>query len=356
MSKQFKLVKVPNLRKDQEEQAMELHKELVVFDASTAIQAGWVKNTDAQYFKSALEAGITAINNTPFSPSANFRCAATQISEWYDAIERFNDKALLATTVEDIRRAKRDHKIAVILGPQSATMIEDNLKLLRVVHRLGVKICQLTYNEANLLGDGCTERTQKGLTDFGLQVLKEMNRQGILVDLSHVSDAVVADALENSKEPMTFTHVCCRDINGNPRNKTDDQLQALAEKGGVIGVAAWTPLTHTQEGIQPTLDDYFTHLTRIVEAAGIDHVGIGSDLPFGPFSTTDPKQWEIERQKWSAVYGNWPLEKKKVIGFGDVTGFLNVTKGLVVLGYSKAEIRKIMGENFVKLCEKVWGK
>ncbi|MFX0117354.1 MAG: dipeptidase [Candidatus Hodarchaeota archaeon] len=356
MSNQFKLIKVPSLSKDQDEQAMELHKELVVFDASTAIEIKWVETTEAQYFKSALEVGVTAINNTAFSSHANFRHAVTQISAWYNVLEHFRDKIILTTTVEDIRKAKRDHKVAMIFGPQNTTMIEDDLQLLRIFHRLGIKICQLTYNEANLLGDGCTERTQRGLTDFGLQVLEEMNYQGILVDLSHCSDAVIADALECSKDAMAFTHVCCRAINGNPRNKTDEQLQALAEKGGVIGVAAWSPLTHTQEGIQPTLDDFFTHLTRIIETTGIDHVGIGSDLPFGAFRTTDPTQWEIERKKWPAVYGNWTVENKHVVGFDDVTSFPNVTKGLVALGYSKTEIRKIMGENFLKLCERVWGK
>ena len=356
LGKHYKQITVPSLSKDQEEQAMALHKDIVVFDACALVDAEWIKSTEGQYFKSALEAGVTAINNTTFSTGSNFRKAVAEISEWYEILEHFRDYTLLATTVEDIKRAKSEHKIAVIIGPQNMTMIEDELRFLRILHRLGIKICQLTYNEGNLLGDGCLERTQKGLTDFGLQVLEEMNHLGILVDLSHTSDAVVADALEYSKDPVSFTHTCCRDINRNPRNKTDEQLQAMAEKGGIIGVAAWTPITATREGIQPTLDDYFTHLTRIVEIAGIDHVGLGIDLPFGAFSSADPKEWEEEQKTWPAVFGKWTFEQKRVIGFEDLTGFANVTKGLVALGYSDTEIRKIMGENFVQLCKTVWGK
>ena len=354
--KNYKQVTVPTLSKDQEEQAIALHRDLLVFDACALVDADWLKSTQGGYFKSALEAGITAISNTTFSTGINFRNASIEISKLYEVLLHFREYALLANTVEDIRRAKNEHKIAVIIGPQNMTMIEDDLRLLRILHRLGIKICQLTYNEANLLGDGCLERTQKGLTDFGLQVLDEMNYLGILVDLSHTSDAVVADALEFSKDPVAFTHTCCRDINGNPRNKTDEQLKALAEKDGVIGVAAWTPITAVREGIQPTFDDYFTHLTRIVEIAGIDHVGLGIDLPFGAFSSADPKDWEEEQKIWPAVFGNWTFEQKRVVGFEDLSGFLTVTKGLVALGYSESEIRKIMGENFVKLCEKVWGK
>ncbi len=344
------------MTKDQEEQAKILHKDLVLFDACALVDVAWVKANDGQYFKSALDAGVTAIYNTTFSTNIRFQPAIAEISEWYEVCEQYKDHALMATTVEDIRRAKRDKKIAVIIGPQSPSMIEGDLRLLRMAHRLGVRGFQLTYNEGNLLGDGCLERTQKGLTDFGLQVLEEMNRLGMLVDLSHTSDAVIADAIEYSKGPVAFTHNCCRAINANPRNKTDDQLQALAEKGGIIGVAGWTPITSTREGIQPTLDDYFTHLTRIIEVAGIDHIGLGIDLPLGAFSSADPKEWEEEQNTWPAVFGNWTFDQKRVIGFEDLTGFVNVTKGLVALGYSDSEIRKIMGENWLKLCEKIWGK
>ncbi|MFQ6124225.1 MAG: dipeptidase [Candidatus Heimdallarchaeota archaeon] len=308
MGENYKQVVVPSLSQDQKEQAIALHKDLLVFDACALVDADWVKSTDGRYFKSALEAGITAINNTTFSTGGNFRNAITEISKWYKVLEQHREDALLVNTVDDIRRAKHEHKIAVIIGPQNMKMIDDDLRLLRILYRLGIKICQLAYNEANLLGDGCLERTQKGLTDFGLQVLEEMNHLGIVVDLSHTSDAVIADALEFSKDPVAFTHTCCRDINGNPRNKTDDQFRALAEKGGVIGVAAWTPITYTKEGIHPTLDDYFTHLTRIIEITGIDHVGLGIDLPFGVFSSANPKEWEEEQKTWPAVFGKWTFE------------------------------------------------
>lgn len=241
--KNYKHVTVPTLSKDQEEQAIALHRDLLVFDACALVDADWLKSTNGGYFKSALEAGITVINNTTFSTGTNFRNAITEISKLFEVLQHYREYAILVNTVDDIRKAKNEYKIAVIIGPQNMTMIEDDLHILRILHRLGIKICQLTYNEAILLGDGYLERTQKGLTDFGLQVLEEMNRLGILVDLSHTSDAVMADALEFSKDPVAFTHTCCRDINGNPRNKTDEQLKALAEKGGVIGVAAWTPIT-----------------------------------------------------------------------------------------------------------------
>lgn len=343
------------MSKDQETEAMALHKELVVFDACGLVNAEWINETEGKYFKSALEAGLTTINNTTFSYNSKFHNAVTIISEWYEIFERFNNYALLVNSVEDIRRAKREQKLAVIIGPQNiGSLIEDDLRLLRILHRLGLREGQLTYNEGNYIGDGCLERTQKGLTDFGLDVLAEMNHLGILADLSHTSDAVIADAIEHSKKPVAFTHICCRAINANPRNKTDEQLQALAEKGGVIGVAAWTPITATRDGIQPTLEDYFTHMTHIIEIAGTDQVGMGIDLPFGAFSSEDPEEWKEEQQTWPAVFGNWTFDQKRVRGFEDLKGFANVTKGLVALGYSRDEIRKIMGENFVKLCERVW--
>ena len=155
------------------------------------------------------------------------------------AIQRYDDILIPVKTAADILQAKQEGKVGVILGWQNASPIENHLSRFDLFHTLGVRIIQITYNERNLLGNGCYERRDEGLTNFGIDAIKEMNRLGILIDLSHVGDHTTLEAIELSEKPVAITHANARAFVNHVRNKTDEALLLLVEKGGVIGANAF---------------------------------------------------------------------------------------------------------------------
>lgn len=347
------------LSKTEEEKALELHQKAVIVDGLTLVgrmpsDYGWVKTMK--------NSGVTASNLTisgrggTFKYTYNFRSTVETIFKWYDLLERASEfvASSFATTTKDILKAKDAKTHVLILGFQQADPIEDDLYLLSILYRLGARIMQLTYNERNLIGDGCTERTDCGLSKFGLQVVEEMNRLGMVIDLSHCGHMTAMETIEHSKDPVSFNHVGMRSICDNVRNKTDEEMKTLAEKDGVVGVIAWSPCTQVKKGIRPTVVDYLTHIDYAVNLVGVDHVGIGLDLNYGVITMED--EWERFRRKYPNVCGPWTAYTRRVEGLETISRLINITRGLVAKGYSDQEINKILGGNFLKLFKKVWGK
>ena len=179
-----------------------------------------------------LRAGdVTAINAT-IVVWDDYDSALDNIKRWLGWFEQHSDLIRQVTTVDDIHRAKREGRTGVIFGWQNASPIGGDIDRLRLFHRLGVRIIQLTYNERNLLGNGCYERVDEGLSKFGLAVVKEMNRLGILIDLSHCGDRTTDEAIERSTAPVAITHANARSQFDHPRNKTDGTIKRLVERGG----------------------------------------------------------------------------------------------------------------------------
>lgn len=323
---------------------LSLHSESIIIDGLN------VSVWDEDVFNRLKNGGVTSVNATIVCWE-NFREAISNIEKWNEKFETFKDLIMQVKTIEDIKRAKSEKKVGIVLGFQNGTPIEDDINLIRIFHDLGVRIIQLTYQDRNYIGDGCWESKDAGLSEFGYRVVKEMNRQGILIDLSHASEKTSMEVIEASKDPVAFTHANPKSIVDNPRNKSDEQLLALAEKGGVIGATLYPPLLVGGEG--STIEDYLDVIDYLVKLVGIEHVALGTD-----FTEKQPKEffiYALTGKSWEKPLAEikYPIIYPK--GISSARDFPKITEGLMKRGYSDNDTRKIIGENWLQLFSKVWG-
>ena len=266
-----------------------------------------------------------------------------------------NPAALVAVLRSgDIRRAKQEGKAAIMLNFQNCP-IGDDLDNLDMFHAMGVRSMQVTYNERNLLGDGSTERTDSGLSDFGIAAVERMNNLGILVDSSHSGYRTTLEAIEFSKKTPIISHSNCRALNDHPRCKSDEQIRALAAKGGVIGLT--TVNVMVKRDLPVTMEDYLDHIDHVVKLVGIDHVGFGSDVDMSGWPT-DPEK----KDEFLAFYGK-PYFKESyrfryplaVDGLNHEHKWKYVTAGLLKRGYTDEQIAKVLGGNWLRVFSEVIG-
>lgn len=334
--------------------AATIHRRAIVIDAMAgSLTYPPVPPIDGQAYLDLLaEGGVTGYNAILVSQptyNATLRDTLRAFNENYRFLEAYRDRVLEVSTAADIERAKRQGKLAVIFGTESSTMLEDDLGLVAILHRLGMRIMQLTYNERNLLGDGCLETTDLGLTNFGSQVVRAMQAVGIVVDLAHASPKTCLDAIEVARLPVIVSHANARAVCPNPRNLTDDVLKAVAATGGVIGATPYAPFCQTKPGVPATIEDFFIHLDYLVKAVGVDHVGIGTDY----FENKDPVTWTTA-QRYPQVAGGHTIVSRRAVGFARASDFPRVTEGLVARGWPEADIRKVLGENFLRVFRRCW--
>lgn len=257
----------------------------------------------------------------------------------HDIIDRYPKEFAQAFTAADIERAHRQGKIAALMGIEGGHAIEDSPRLLRDFYRLGVRYMTLTHwntnNWADSSGDITNDKIQhhNGLTPLGKDIVHEMNRLGMMVDISHVADKTFFDALETSQAPIVASHSACRALTNAPRNMTDEMIRALAKKGGVIQMNIYCNFISQRSADAPkdapvraTLDDLVAHIDHVRQIAGIDAIGIGTDFDG---ITCAP------------------------IGLDDVSKFPNLTRALLMKGYSEGDIRKIYGGNTLRLMRAV---
>jgi len=325
-----------------ENDAARLHRESIVIDGLNASYF-----LDARVPERLHRGGITAVNGT----IAAWHDLSETMALIADCLHLFEQHADLITPVrspEDIETAKATERVGLILGFQDTAPIEDNLRLLFVYHALGVRIIQLTYNHKNLVGYGCLVSEDRGLTGFGRQVIAEMNRLGILVDVSHCGPRTTLEAIEASQAPIAITHANPHTLCPHPRNKTDGALKALATKGGVVGAVVFPPMLTGSP--RATLEDYLATIDYLVELVGVDHVGLGPD-----FMEEMPE--EVAEQ---ALRGMPPEVKQQFLnipptqGFESISACPNVTRGLLARGYAVEDVKKIMGGNWLRLYKEVW--
>ena len=340
------------MKKEDEERALKLQKKSIIINGLE--YAPSISHVD--YFDSLLEAGVTAGNMTVTAPYDTPYQAMRKLKAWYDLFEEYSNKVIQVTSGRDIEKAKREGKFGVIMGTQNADILGDDLGLLSVYKRLGLRIFQLSYYWQNLLGEGCGERTNSGLSTFGIKVVEELNRLGLVVDVSHCGDQVTMDAIKYSKTPIMVTHANARGLVNHIRNKTDEQIRALADKGGVIGLIAWSPMCDVRKGARPTFEDLLDMADYMVKLVGPDYVSLGFDL------TTFWPQKDYEY--WAQLYpslkakGGW-IQRSLFTnkdGIDDVTRMPEITKGLVARGYSDQDIQKILGLNFLRVFKEVCGE
>ena len=326
--------------------AKEFYREAIVIDGLNVSR--W---DSPNVYRSLRSGGVTAMNAT-IAIWEGYEETMDNIAGWLRRFREYGDLISQAKSVQDIQRAKREEKTAVIFGWQNASPIENDLDRLALFHALGVRIVQLTYNERNLLGNGCYERTDDGLSNFGVDAVREMDRLGILIDLSHVGDRTTLEAIETSKRPVAFTHANARSFFDHVRNKTDEALRRLAEKGGVVGANAF-PI-FLRNGYESTLADYVDAIDDLVERVGIDHVGIGTDFcQDQPHSFYD---WLFAQQ--GTKYRAMPVRIRDPHvhprGLETPAELPDLAAELLKRGYGEEDVAKVLGANWLRLFREVW--
>jgi membrane dipeptidase len=316
---------------------------------ATIIDGLVISKFDRSVFEDMRRGGLTAANCT-CSIWENFRDSMDQIVRWQ---HHFRDHADLITqvfTTADIHRAKAEGKTGIILGWQNLSGIEDRLDYLGLFKALGVGVMQIAYNTQNWVGSGCYEKHDGGLSEFGHEVIAEMNRLGILCDLSHVGAKTSDDVIRASTQPVAYTHCLPAGLKAHPRNKSDAQLRFIAQRGGFVGVTMFTPFL--KKGAQSTVDDFVEAIEYVMDLVGEDQVGIGTDFTQG----------------WGPEFFDWITRDKgrsrKLTEFGEILNpqgfrtlgeFPNLTAAMERRGWSETRICKVMGENWVRVLKQVWG-
>jgi len=334
-----------NLTAEEEKRAMGLYQKAIVIEGLTYSPT---LNHPAEYLEDVRREGVTATHITVTKTWATLREALSSISEWDEIAGK--TRIRFAYSAEDIIQAKKEGKVCVIMGSQNGIILEDDVRLVRVFHRLGMRIIQLAYAEQNYIGSGGDD-VDAGISAFGRKIIDEMNKVGILVDVSHCGDKTVMDAIKYSQKPIAITHANPRKLINHHRNKTDEQMVACAEKGGVIGLTAWTSITTVKKGVRPTLENFMDLVDYVVKVVGIDHVAFGLDLtPNWEYDRTDYEEW-IRRYPTLAPR---KFEERLAEGLDHISKVKDISRGLVARGYSDEGILKILGGNLLELFRKTW--
>jgi len=271
--------------------------------------------------------------------------AIEKLGAWLFLEQSSHPRITLARTVSEIRAAKRAGNPAVILHFQGGTPIETDLNLINVYHALGVRVIQLTYNYRNFIGDGCLEENDGGLSDFGRKAIKRMNDLRISIDISHVGERTSLEAIETSRQPVIASHANVRALCDSPRNLSNRVIDAIAQKGGVIGVCAFPAFIRLKGEVR--LSDLLDHVDYLCERIGSDHVGIGMD--FADENEDDYDYFGYDPRYYPRPPWIYPS------GIGCFEEVPHISEGLLARGYSEKQIQGIMGENFLRIFEQIWG-
>jgi membrane dipeptidase len=300
--------------------------------------------------------GINVIKSSLAGIKGDFAEAVKEIAYVDQMIEVHPSYFTQVRVSTDLERAKREAKMGIILSFESVEMLERKLERFDLFRDFGIRVMQLSYNRKSPFAAGVMEPKGGGLTPLGKEAVKKMNTIGITIDLSHANESTTTDVLATSSKPVIVSHAGCAAIHPHLRNKTDDQLKALADKGGVLGIYDLPYLAASPK--QPTVDDYMAHMEHALKVAGEDHVGIGSDVPVKPFDISPKALAEFnkfveERQKSGLAA---PEEDRPVYVVG-----LNIPRKLEVIadqllkrGYSAALTEKVLGGNFVRVLTETW--
>ena len=303
-------------------------------------------NWSREIFKINREAGLDAVHAT-IVYHEDYKELQKVINSWNKHFNENSDLIFLGKNYRDIEKAKKENKTAIFFGFQNCSPIEDDINLIEKVHQQGCRFMQLTYNNQSLLATGCYEKNDSGVTNFGREAIKEMNRVGIVVDMSHSAEKSTLDAIAISQKPIAITH-------GNPsfwhsaiRNKSNDLLKNLSNNGGMLGLSIYPH--HLKNGTDCTLESFCEMAAKTAEIMGVKNMGIGSDLCINhPDSVVE---W-MRNGTWSKAknYGegskNKPEFPKQPDWFLDARGFKNLEVGLKKIGFNEDETHGILGNNW----------
>ncbi|MBS0504265.1 MAG: membrane dipeptidase [Proteobacteria bacterium] len=340
-------------------------RQAIIIDGQGVVNDPYGKETDVHFSPRAIEeiraSGLTAcsmtVNDVGNSLDAWDHTIAS-IGQINQAIADNPDVCIKALSVADIRAAKAAGKLAFIFNTQDTSLVGPELDRIATLKGLGVRIVQLTYNNRNLSGDGCLEPANGGVSKLGRATIARIEKEKLLLDLSHSGQRTVAEAIQAATRPMTISHTGCRDLHDNPRNQYDAELRACAEKGGVVGIY-WMPFL--VPGGKPTGADLVRHMDHAVKVCGEDHVSVGTDnilykTVIDDKAREDQKKFYERRSKAGiAAPGEGPDIFNIVAEWDSHMRFRMLADGLARAGWSSARIDKVLGGNLMRLYGEVWG-
>jgi len=319
-----------------------LHDDAIVIDG--LIIAKW----NRELLEDMRRGGLTAANCT-VSVWEGFQATVDNIVKCKALMAECHDLVRPVRTTADITRAKEEGKTGIIFGFQNAHAFEDQIGYVEIFKQLGVGIVQMCYNTQNLVGTGCYER-DGGLSGFGREIVAEMNRVGMMCDLSHVGETTSKEVIEASTKPVCYSHCLPSGLKEHPRNKSDAELKFIADNGGFVGVTMFTPFLRA--GVDATVDDYVEAIEYVMNIVGEDAIGIGTDFTQG--HGEEFFEWLTHDKGYA----------RRLTRFGEIINpdgirtigeFPNLTEALLRRGFSEPQVRKIMGENWVRVLRDVWG-
>jgi membrane dipeptidase len=327
--------------------------------------SGLDANADAAFASRTIadvkSSGVTALNLTVGGVGNGPQMYLDSIQGVADAeglIAAHPDVFIAVRTARDIQTAKTTGRLGLIYGFQDTSMLDGELARVSLFQNLGVRIVQLTYNRRNIAGDGCLESADGGLSSFGRELIDELNRLKLLLDLSHAAPRTIAEGIAACKTPLAITHTGCRALVDVPRNTSDRELRALAEKGGVAGIY-FMPFLRASG--QPRAEDLIRHLEHAVSVCGEDHVGLGTDgvisgQKLDAAAAQSQREFVEKRRKAGiAAPGEDPEVFNVIPEYNDPRRFVSLADDLSRRGWSDRRIEKILGGNFVRLFADVWG-
>jgi len=309
----------------------------------------------------ARASGLTAVNITlgyVSGPDDPFEASVRDVALTDRLVREHPNDLVKILTVADIRRAKAEGKVGLIYGFQNGAMMGKDATRVDVFADMGVRIFQLTYNPANQIGDGSMAPENRGITPFGREVIARLNEQRVMVDLSHSGQQTCLDAARASKAPISINHTGCRALVDLPRNKTDEELRLVAERGGFVGIYFMPFLNLSGHA---SAADVVAHIDHAVNVCGEDHVGIGTDGDVSQIDDLKAYQTklaeEIARRRAAGISaaGERPDTYPFVVDLRGPDQFRKLVRLLEAKGYKAARIEKILGANFLRYGETIWG-
>ena len=312
-------------------------------------------NWSEKIFRQMRAGNVDAVHVT-ITYHETFRETVLNIGRWNRWFEQFPELIFMGRSGDDIRRARRENRTAIFFGSQNPSVIEDDIDLVEICHTLGLRFMQLTYNNQSLLATGCYESEDPGITRFGKQVIAEMNRVGMVVDMSHSAERSTLEAIELSQRPIAITHANPAWWHPALRNKSDTVLKALTDAGGMLGFSLYPH--HLKGATDCTVEEFCRMIAETAERYGVRHLGIGSDLcqdqPDSIVEWMRVGRWskEMDYGEGSATNPGFPPQPSWFTGNED---FANIAAGLSAVGFSADDVSAIMGGNWLRFYDESFG-
>jgi len=319
------------------------------------IDALQYSNWSEKIFRQMNEGRITAVHVT-ICYHEDFQEMVQNVIAWNQRFEQYSQLIFQGLTADDVRKADEEGRTAIFFGFQNCSPIEDNIGLVEVCHQLGVRFMQLSYNNQSLLAAGCYEVDDPGITRMGRQVIKEMNRIGLVVDMSHSSSRSTLEAIEISERPIAITHANPSNWYDALRNKSDDVLKSLSQSGGMLGFSMYPH--HLKGKSDCQLEDFCGMIARTADMMGVERIGLGSDLcqdqPDSVVEWMRNGTWTREKDfgEGSASFAGFPEQPN---WFKDNRDFKNILNCLRKTGFSEIEVERIAGLNWLEFFERSFG-